>query len=304
MEKFTINGINSAVINRGREFIDQCEASYKSTLNELTKTICNIGGRCLVMLAGPSSSGKTTTANILKNNIKFFGRDASVISLDDFYLDQGSNFTFEDGTVDYETVKALDVPLICKCLSEIAKDGRTQIPHFSFMTKMREGFSDFQVSDDAVIIIEGLHALNPVITDCIDAKNMLKLYISVSSRIYDEKGEVLMSKRDIRFVRRLIRDYHFRDSSAENTFYLWHGVRMGEDRYLFPFSSRADIKIDSIHPYESCVFRDIAIELLEHIEKDSKYYDDACSMKEKLERFVVLSEDDVPRDSLLTEFIG
>lgn len=304
MDKLAVDYINSQVMNSPGNFIIECEEKFKKTLEDITQIICKKNGRCLVMLAGPSSSGKTTTANILKKNIVSRGRHASVISLDDFYLDQGSNYTFEDGTVDYETVKALDVPLIGKCLTEIIEKGETSLPHFSFLTKRRESFTDFTVCEDEIIIIEGLHALNPAITECAEGQNMLKLYISVSSRIYGNDAEVLLSKRDIRFVRRLIRDFHFRDSSAENTFYLWKGVRMGEDRYLFPFSSRADIKIDSIHPYESCVFRDIAIELLENINESSEYYEDARIIEGKLRKFIGLTENDVPSDSLLREFIG
>ena len=113
-----------------------------------------------------------------------------------------------------------------------------------------------------------------------------------------------MTKRDMSIIRRMIRDYHFRNSSVDNTFYLWKGVRMGEDRYLFPFSDRADIRIDSIHPYEVCVFKDIAIKLLDHIGSDSIYYPSASELKDKLSQFVPLGESDVPENSLLKEFIG
>ena len=137
----------------------------------------------------------------------------------------------------------------------------------------------------------------------VENENIKKLYVSVSSRIYSN-GSVLMTKRDMRFIRRLIRDYYFRDSSVENTSYLWKGVRMGEDRYLFPFSDRADIRIDSIHPYEVCIFKDIAIKLLDHIGSDSIYYHSASELKDKLSHFISLSEGDVPVTSLLKEFIG
>lgn len=132
---------------------------------------------------------------------------------------------------------------------------------------------------------------------------MKKLYVSVSSRI-SQDNRVLLTKRDMRFIRRLIRDYHFRDSQVENTYYLWKGVRMGEDRYLFPYSGRADVRIDSVHPYEVCVFKDIAIKLLDHVGKDSIYYPSACELKDKLSQFASLTEGDVPASSLLKEFIG
>lgn len=303
MPEITLNTINSQIKDNKDEFIRQCESGYKSQIRAVCEKICSLDGRVLVMLAGPSSSGKTTTAAILKRDCEKAGRHSIVVSLDDFYLDQGANFYFEDGTVDYETVKALDTDYIVRCMEDLLHKGKAMIPCFSFQTKLREGYKEVSVHDDEVIIVEGLHALHPLITDCLAGESMIKLYVSISSRVYKD-GSVLLNKRDMRFIRRLIRDYHFRNSSVDYTFYLWKGVRMGEDRYLFPYSDRADIRIDSIHPYEVCVFKDIAIKLLDHIGSDSIYYPTATELKNKLSEFVSLSESDVPEDSLLKEFIG
>ena len=188
-------------------------------------------------------------------------------------------------------------------MENLLHKGKASLPRFSFISKIREGYEEVTVHDDEIIIVEGLHALNPVITDPLGKENMIKLYVSVSSRIYDGDG-VFLTKRDMRFIRRMIRDYLFRNSSVEHTFYLWKGVRMGEDRYLFPHKDRADIKIDSIHPYELCVFKDIAIKLLDHIGSDSICYHSALELKDKLSYFVSLKESDVPENSLLKEFIG
>ncbi len=303
MTFFSVSDINKSVLSDKADFINECENAYKSQLITVTDEICKASGRHLIMLAGPSSSGKTTTASILKQDCIKNSRHASVISLDDFYRNQDVCFYFEDGTVDYETVKALDTDLIEKCLKALLKEGKADIPYFSFTSKMREGYRTLEVAEDEIIIVEGLHALHPMITDCLEGQKMKKLYVSVSSRVY-EGDDVLLTKRDMRFIRRLIRDYHFRDSSVEYTYYLWKGVRMGEDRYLFPYSGRADIKIDSIHPYEPCIFKDIAIKLLDHMGSDSIYYPSACELKAKLSKFVSLSEGDVPDTSLLKEFIG
>ena len=226
-----------------------------------------------------------------------------MISLDDFYRSQGDIYFFEDGTVDYETVKALDVDYIGECLHRLMNEGRCKLPRFSFKTKKREYYVETVAEQDDIIIVEGLHALNPVITDQLEDEQMVKIYVSVSTRIFDG-DEVLMSKRDIRLVRRMIRDYHHRDSSPENTFYLWNGVRMGEDRYLFPFEDRADIKIDSIHPYEVCAFKDVAIKVLDRTDKKSVYYPAAQALKEKISKFISIGEASVPEGSLLNEFIG
>ncbi len=303
MAFFSASQINERVLTDKEGFINECESAYKEQLLNITDKICEKEGRQLIMLAGPSSSGKTTTARLLKEDCEFKGRHASVISLDDFYRNQDVSFYFEDGTVDYETVKALDTDLIEKCLKALLKDGRADIPYFSFTSKMREGYNTLSVAEDEIIIVEGLHALHPMITDCLEGENMKKLYVSVSSRV-GEDGRVLLTKRNMRFIRRLIRDYHFRDSSVEYTYYLWKGVRMGEDRYLFPHSHRADVRIDSIHPYEVCIFKDIAEKLLDHVGEDSIYYPSACELKNKLSGFVSLTEGDVPANSLLKEFIG
>lgn len=303
MPDITLEKINSSVIENSKAFITDCENAYGEQLLIVTDKICSLHGRVLLMLAGPSSSGKTTTANILKRNLEARGRHAIVISLDDFYRDQSESFYFEDGTIDYETVKSIDTEYVTECMENLLHKGKAMLPHFSFKTKVREGYNEVSVREDEIIIVEGLHAISPEITDSLQKENMIKLYVSVSSRIYKD-GRVLMTKRDMRFIRRMIRDYHFRNSSVEHTFYLWKGVRMGEDRYLFPFSERADMKIDSIHPYEVCIFKDIAIKLLDHIGSDSIYYPTALELKDKLREFVSLSERALPEDSLLKEFIG
>ena len=304
MSDISISEINGRMSVSAEEFIKECERAYDERLDEVCRGITDsIKGHGLVMLAGPSSSGKTTTANILKRKLIQSGRGAKVISLDDFYRNQDVSYTFEDGTVDYETVKALDVEYISHCLEKLMECGSCMLPRFNFETSRREAYSETVLSQDEIVIVEGLHALNPVITDPLEKYSMRKLYVSVSSRITDGDG-AFMSKRDIRLTRRLIRDYHFRGSSVERTLYLWNGVRMGEDRYLFPFSDRADEKIDSFHPYEVCIFKDIATKLLDHTKENSIYYPTALELKAKLERFEGYDEYMVPADSLLREFIG
>lgn len=303
MPDITVDKINSSAKENKKAFVEACEGFYKGQLNIITDEIYKVKGRVLVMLAGPSSSGKTTTAVLLKKSLEEKGRHAIVISLDDFYRDQTESYYFEDGTIDYETVKSIDTEYVTECMENLLHKGEAMLPVFSFLTKMRQGYKQVSVHEDEIIIVEGLHAISPEITEPLKKENMLKAYVSVSSRVYKD-GEVFLSKRDMRFIRRLIRDYRFRHSSVDNTFYLWKGVRMGEDRYLFPYKDRADVKIDSFHPYEICVFKDIAINLLDHTGSDSIYYPTAKELKGKLEEFVSLSETAVPDGSLLKEFIG
>ncbi len=298
----TLDYINQKVKSDPKGFIEECEKNYSDSVGLVSNEIASKGGRTLLMLAGPSGSGKTTTASLLKKDFELLNRKATIISLDDFYKNQTESYYFEDGTVDYETIKAIDVPLLSKCLSSLMNEGKCELPRFNFKTKLRDSFVETKAEKDEIIIVEGLHAINPLITDSLQNERMKKVYISVSSRIYDENS-VLMTKRDIRFTRRLIRDFHHRNSEVEYTFYLWNGVRKGEDRYLFPFSERADIRIDSIHGYEPCIFKNIALDLLSHVKKTSKYYEKASILKEKISKFVSLSESALPNGSLLGEFM-
>lgn len=302
MANYDVNAVNRRIKEDCENYIVECEKAYRRQLDEIVEDILEEEGRCLLMLAGPSSSGKTTTAQLLKEKIIHNGRAATVISLDDFYLIQDKPHTFEDGTVDFERVEALDLPLVSECLNRLVDTGESELPEFCFKTKKRSGFKRVAVEKNEIIIIEGLHALNPAITNPLSDKKMRLFYVSVSSRITDGDN-VLFTKRDIRFIRRLIRDYHHRSSDVEYTFYLWKAVRMGEDRYLFPFSGRAERKIDSIHPYEIAIFKNTALNLLDRTAEDSVYYETANELKQKLERVVGIEKNLLPQNSLLEEFI-
>ena len=199
-------------------------------------------------------------------------------------------------------VQTCALPIFSKCLHELMNKGESEVPRFCFKLKERSGFERVAVSDNEVIIVEGLHALNPVITQPLSDERMRLYYVSVSSRITDGNN-VIFSKRDLRFIRRLIRDYYHRNSDVEYTFYLWKAVRMGEDRYLFPYSPRAEKKIDSIHPYEVAIFRNIGLKLLDRVATDSVYYDTATQLRGKLQRIVPIERDMLPENSLLEEFI-
>lgn len=287
-----------------KRFVLQCEAEFRLRVLEAAEAVLSRPGVRLVMLAGPSSSGKTTTARRLKDALLLHGVRAHTISLDDFYLDPSEPLLFEDGTPDYETVHSLDLPCLERTLGELLKHNRCLLPRFNFEKRQREETLEaLTVEKDDLVIVEGLHALNPLICDPLDRPSLFKLYVSVSSRVTND-GSILFTKRDLRFIRRMVRDYQFRASPVEHTFYLWGGVRKGEDRYLFPFSDRADLRIDSIHPYEPCVFRDEATALLSQLPPGTPYEADAALLRRKLAVFPAIDQALVPADSLLHEFLG
>ncbi len=285
--------------------IKKSEQRYSQIISSLSERMLDSHGHRLVMLAGPSSSGKTTTALKFIEAMGKNGIKAYRVSLDDFYLDKSKAPRLEDGSPDLESVHSLDLPLLTKTLDDLVDYGESEIPLFDFMLGRRSDKTDYiKLDKDDVIVVEGLHALNPLITDELNTDRVLKMYVSVSSRIYDENQQIILNKRNLRFVRRMVRDYKFRASSVEHTYGLWKSVLRGEDMYLTPYKKFADVLINSIHIYEPCVFRSVAIPLLQHITEDSPYYQDSKKLIKSLECFTPLSADLVPDNSLMREFLG
>lgn len=297
--------INDLAKNDPAELVRRSEERFDNILNDTVSRIANDGGREIVMLAGPSASGKTTTANKIAAKCTARGMQTYVVSLDDFYLDREKIPLDESGKPDFETVYALDLPKLTETMRLLLSGAQTELPIFDFTTgKRSEEVRTVTLGARDVVVVEGLHALNPLITDSLPQKNLLKIYISVSSRIYNERGKIILNKRNLRFLRRMTRDYLFRASTVENTYDLWENVRKGEDKYLFPYRDRADIKINSVHLSAPCVFRDTCLQMLKSADLSGKQKKDADELAAALRLFVPISASFVPKDSLLREFIG
>ena len=302
----TLSQINYEAQNDTATFISAAEERYSFALDCVVERIIN--NKCveIVLLAGPSCSGKTTTANKLRERLADKGHKAYTISLDDFYRNSTDAIIGDDGKPDFETVHALDLDLLEKVLKKLVKERTAKIPRFDFDTGIRtDNAFEITLDEGDVVILEGLHALNPIIYGYLPAEALLKIYISVSTRIYDDSGYVILTKRDLRLIRRTVRDYHSRSSSVENTFDMWDGVLEGENKYLAPYKYCADILIDTIHNYEPCVFKIRALELFKTVEPDSVWYNETQRLTEKLVLFSDIAEEKVPRSSLLIcEFLG
>lgn len=288
-----------------KQFIAECETSFNEKIKRIAREIAESGRTEIVMLAGPSSSGKTTTAKKLCDELFKLGIDSYVLSLDDFYVDNCDAPRFPDGTPDFETVEALDIPLFEKTMRLLIEENEAELPEFDFLHGVRKKeYRRLKINERDVIVVEGLHALNPAITCHLPKDRLLKIYINVSSRIYSENGDIIFNKRNLRFIRRLVRDYNFRGNSVERTFKMWLSVRYGEDEYLFPFKDNADIKINTVHLYEPCAFKDTAVQLLSNVKSDSEFYKDAQRLIRGLNKFPQVNTSIIPEDSLLREFIG
>ncbi len=303
--KYTLSSINKAASNDYESFVRTSEDLYTKTLSDLTEKIIENHENKIVMVAGPSASGKTTSATKLAKLIYNRGVNAYTISLDDFYMDRNEVPKFPNGKPNFETVYALDLPLLSKNLNQLIKEKESELPVFDFHNGCRSKDTNIiRLEKDDIVIVEGLHALNPVITDCLPHENLLKVYISIASRIFDDNDNVFLTKRNMRFLRRAVRDHQFRNSSIENTYKLWESVQFGENEYLFPFKPLADITVDSFHSYEPCIFKTIAAELFQELHPESEYYSDCEKILLTLDKFKAIPIDTVPKDSLLREFIG
>jgi uridine kinase len=264
-----------------------------------------VKGHKLILLAGPSASGKTTTALKLAQAMGEAGVRAHRISLDDFYLEAGNLPLLPDGKPDIESVHALDLPLLRGALRSLMEDGRGEIPHFRFGEGKRVRWDTLRLGRDDSIVLEGLHALHPEITEntAIPARDCTRVYVSVSSRIYDG-GEIVLNKRGLRLARRILRDSQFRGAGAAETIGMWPDVTRGEEKYLAPCKQYADVLANSIHIYEPCVFAARVLPLLEGIPRDAPAAGAAYRLARALRRFEPLPETLVPGDSLLREFLG
>lgn len=304
MSKITLEGINEHVRNDLNGCISECEEYYDAQVRKAVETFLSDSRYDIVLLAGPSSSGKTTTAGKIAEKIRESGRNAFTVSLDDFYRNRDDIPEDKNGIKDFESVTALDVELIHDVFRSLIEKRYAEMPLYDFKTGMRSAETKkIELGKNDVIVVEGLHSLNPVITEGLDESHLFRIYISVSSRVLDRGGKILLNKRNLRLVRRMIRDFKHRGSTAESTFMQWPSVLQGEDKYLFPFETYADIKIDSFHAYEPCIFREQVLEQLDTVGKDSPYYEKACDLKEIYEAAIDINSAFLPEKSLLCEFL-
>ena len=293
--------INAMVQSDPQRLVAAAEARYANIIANIAGKVRGVHGHKLVLLAGPSASGKTTTAQKLADGLGAQDVSAHRISLDDFYLPAERLPRLPDGTPDIESVHALDLPLLRETLRRLMETGSGDIPHFKFGAGGRTRFDPLEIGPEDTIVLEGLHALHPEITahTGFPEEAVTKVYVSVASRIYNHR-EIVINKRNLRLVRRILRDHQFRNSGAANTIEMWPAVTKGEELWLTPCKPNADFLINSIHIYEPCVFAARVLPLLEAVPDAGA----AVRLTKALRRFAPLPEGIVPPDSLLREFLG
>lgn len=305
-EKCDINTINKQVKSNAPKFINIAEEYYYSQISKATNTIINNMDKSkIVLLSGPSGSTKTTTSEKITLELKKNKINSVVISLDNFFIDRDILPKLPNGDTDYESVKTLDMETLQRCLHELLVDKESILPIFDFPSGKRSSETKkVSIKGDTILIIEGIHAINPKLTMNEDDANFLKVYVSPNTDYLNDAGEVVISARDTRLIRRLIRDYFYRGNTLEKTFKMWVNVVASEIENIIPFKENADILIDTSIRYEPCIYgeflKDIA---LKYTIEESKYQEQLDELLTKLDNFTPVSRDFIPPDTALHEFI-
>lgn len=297
----------NALVDSGkiRELIRVNEALHEKRFAQVADKICSMGARA-VMLAGPSSSGKTTSANRLAIQLRVFGKKPILMSLDDYYLDREQIQPGPDGKLDLEHINTIDTDLFKTHLSALLSGETVQVPCFDFKSGKRVWKNHIvSLDENSVIIVEGLHALNPLLLpEALDKKLVFKLYVSPLIPLnLDDHNRIPTSL--LRLLRRTVRDYRTRGASVQNTMEMWDSVRRGEKRWIFPFQEDADLIFNSSTLYELAVLKKYIYPLLCQIPPEDSCYEQVRALVKVLNYVKEANVDDeIPPTSIVREFIG
>lgn len=282
-----------------KNLIYECEKEYNEKILKIAEQIAKKPNIRLVLIAGPSCSGKTTTSSLLSRYLKEKHNICSyAISIDDFYKDVVylPGETVKDK--DFEAIESIDLDLLHTSLRSLCDGKKTEIPLFDFETTKRCGIrSTITLKENEIAIVEGLHALNAKIYENFVPREKI---FSIFLDCYDSDKE-----KNARLVRRLVRDYNFRNADANLTFTLWGNVLRGEEKYIYPFSHLADVSVNTFHEYETALLKPYAEKILSQIKNGDEFYENAKNVLSYLSTVTgKVNENLVPKDSLLREFIG
>ncbi len=300
-------GSLNKLINSGEihQFIQVAEALHNKKIAEIADKIYERKDTVkIVLIAGPSSSGKTTFSKKLAIQLKVLGRNPVTISLDDYFLPRELTPRDKEGNYNFEALEALDIELLNEHLIKILKGEEVEIPDFDFHTGRRKPRGKpFKLPERGILIMEGIHGLNDKLTPLVERERKYKIYVSALTQLNID-DHTRISTTDNRLIRRLVRDYKFRGHSALTTLSMWHSVRKGEHNYIFPFQNSADSAFNSALDYELAVLKVYAEPLLKTVKPDRREYNEAQRLLSFLDNFSPLPGKWVPSQSILREFIG
>lgn len=301
-----VSEVNNVVINgKIKEFIELNEIKQNNDLLEIANKIQNnINDIKIVLIAGPSSSGKTTTCKKLALYLKSKGLNPFTLSTDDFFKDRKDTPKNEKGEYEYDIPEAIDIDLFNEKLDALLKGEETTLPTYNFLTGEKEyKHPPVSLKNRDLLIVEGIHTLNELLTSKIPRENKLKIYISPFTPLgLDRHNHV--STVDLRLIRRIVRDARTRGYNAVDTLKSWRNVRISEEKYIFPYQKEADIVLNTALIYELGILKTFAVPLLYNINYKSEYYTEAKRIINFLKIFLNIPESALPETALLREFVG
>lgn len=301
----TIGALNDAIAQgRIQDVILVSEALMERKIGKLAEEIAAQPDKKFVMIAGPSSSGKTTFSHRLSIQLMAQGLHPHPIALDDYYVNREDTPKDENGKYNFECLEALDIELFNRDMSALLAGERIELPAYNFRTGLREYKGNYkQLGKNDILVIEGIHGLNDKLSYSLPKSSKLKIYISALTQLNIDEHNNLPTT-DGRIIRRIVRDARTRNITAKQTIAMWDSVRRGEEQYIFPFQEEADVMFNSALIYELAVLKQYAEPLLFEIDKNCPEYVEAKRLLKFLDYFLPVPSEEIGRNSILREFIG
>lgn len=303
--KYSIGTINKLIAAGGSEkMISVSEHLQEKAIEVYAEKIVQRSGVKVVLIAGPSSSGKTTFSKKLGKALEAYGKVPKAISLDDYFVSRDRTPLDENGEYDYESIYAEDIDLFQTQLSQMLAGEEVELPRYDFPTGMSVmSGNHLKLTPETVLIIEGIHALNPILIGSIPSESIFRIYISALTVCKQPDGSYFPTT-DNRLVRRIVRDSKYRNANAQATIARWPSVRRGEEKWIVPFQENADVNFNSAFQYELALLKVHALPLLYNVKEDEPEYNEAQRLITVLEDFQEMDVDLLPPYSLLREFLG
>lgn len=299
-----VSDVNNLVAcGKAADLIKKNDIKVDNSLYEIARTVAEQNKK-IILIAGPSSSGKTTTSRKMCLYLSSLGLNAIPISLDDFFVNRDETPLDEFGKRDYECLESLDLNLFNQTLSDLLEGKEVKLPRYNFLLGVKE-YDDktYKIAQEDVLVIEGLHALNPNLMTVDVSSLIYKVYISPLTPLNVDRHNYV-STTDNRLMRRIVRDFRTRGRSAEASLATWASVRRGEEKYIFPYTDTADAIVNTAYVYEIGVLKVYVEPLLYNIKMDSEFYYEARRLLDNLRAFYPIPSEHVRDDNLLREFIG
>ncbi len=301
----TVGDFNQAIdANHSTDIINISEALQEKKIAKIAEEMASRKGVKLVLLAGPSSSGKTTSCKRLSIQLAVNGLKPLQISLDDYFVDREKTPKDASGEYDYESIYALDLDLINEQFNALFRGEEVELPKYDFQSgKSKKSGNKLKMNDNNVLVVEGIHALNPELTAHIPQEQIFRVYASALTTILLDNHNYIPTT-DNRLLRRIIRDYKYRGVSAQETIHRWPSVRAGENKWIFPFQENADAMLNTAMLYELAVIKMQAEPLLQQVPENCEEYAEAYRLLKFLKYFKGIPYNNLPPTSLLREFLG